>query len=436
MTELLRLRDDRRSGICRGIYSVCSAHPLVLRAAMEQSLADGTPVLIEATCNQVDQFGGYTGMTPQAFTEFVRALAKEAGFPEDRLILGGDHLGPNPWRGEGAQSAMQKAEDLVDAYVTAGFQKIHLDASMHCADDSPILLDTTIAERAARLCLRAEQSYLRLGGGTPPVYVIGTEVPTPGGTVDEDSGLQPTSAADAVRTLEISQAAFSKLGLEAAWERVIALVVQPGVEFGDTKVHDYNPQMAQPLVQAIASRLPWMYEAHSTDHQTSLALQQLVEDRFAVLKVGPWLTFALREALFSLEDIVRDLNLADRNRPLARLREVLDFAMRNNPVHWKEHHRGSNPEQSLARLFSFSDRSRYYWNHPEVCAEVAFLLETTRDPIPLQLLSQHAPAALGPVMDGSVQNNGQSIVIHAIRRVLSQYSAACRPRTLPARIAS
>jgi len=436
MTELLRLREDRRNGICRGMYSVCSAHPLVLRAAMEQSLADGTPVLIEATCNQVDQFGGYTGMTPVAFTEFVRTLALEVGFPEDRLILGGDHLGPNPWRGESAQSAMLKAEDLVDAYVAAGFQKIHLDASMHCADDPSILADTTIAERAARLCLRAEQAYQRRGSGSAPVYVIGTEVPTPGGTVDEAAGLQPTSAADVIRTLEISQAAFRKNGLEAAWERVIALVVQPGVEFGDTKVHGYDRQLAQPLVQAIATRLPWMYEAHSTDYQTPLALQQLVQDRFAMLKVGPWLTFALREALFSLEDIVRDLNLADRNRPLARLREVLDFAMRSNPVHWKDHHRGSSREQALARLFSFSDRSRYYWNHPEVCAEVAFLLETTQDPIPLQLLSQHAPAALGPVMEGSIQNNGQAIVLHAIRRVLSQYSAACRPRTLTERVAS
>lgn len=432
MTELLRLREDRRNGICRGIYSVCSAHPIVLRAAMEQGLDDLMPILIEATCNQVDQFGGYTGMTPVAFAEFVRVLSHEAGFPEERIILGGDHLGPNPWRGESAEVAMDKAEDLVDAYVTAGFQKIHLDASMRCADDPSVLPDTTIAERAARLCHRAEQAFARRGKGLPPVYVIGTEVPLPGGAVDEDAGLQPTSATDVARTLDISQAAFSKVGLGAAWERVIALVVQPGVEFGDARVHAYDRHLARPLVQAIAAKAPWMYEAHSTDYQTPEALRQMVKDRFAILKVGPWLTFALREALFALEDVVRDLNLVDRTRPLARLREVLDFAMRSNPVHWKDHHRGSGREQSLARLFSFSDRSRYYWNHPEVAAEVEFLLEATRDPIPLQLLSQHLPLAVGSIMDGSIKNNGRSIVIHAIRRVLGHYSAACRPRTLTA----
>jgi D-tagatose-1,6-bisphosphate aldolase subunit GatZ/KbaZ len=407
------------------MYSVCSAHPMVLRAALAQGLQDGTPVLIEATCNQVDQFGGYTGMTPADFVVFVGELAAEAGLSMDRIILGGDHLGPNPWRGEPADLAMAKAEGLVEAYVRAGFHKIHLDASMRCADDPAVLPDGTIAERAARLCRRAELSHGQRSDGPPPVYVIGTEVPPPGGAALEAAGPRPTGASMVERTLEISQAAFSEQGLDQAWERVVALVVQPGVEFGDASIHDYEREQAAPLVQSIASRLPWMYEAHSTDYQTPRALRQLVEDRFALLKVGPWLTFAYREALFSLEEFARELRRREPTRTRPRLAEVLEYAMLQNPVHWKGHYRGTEGERLFSRRFSLSDRSRYYWSDPHVRAEVERLFEATEGPLPLELLSQYRPHQYEAVRAGEIPSNGRAIAIHAVRRVLRQYATAC-----------
>uniref|UniRef100_UPI002027EB42 class II D-tagatose-bisphosphate aldolase non-catalytic subunit n=1 Tax=Shigella flexneri TaxID=623 RepID=UPI002027EB42 len=45
-----------------GICSVCSAHPLVIEAALAFDRNSTRKVLIEATSNQVNQFGGYTGM--------------------------------------------------------------------------------------------------------------------------------------------------------------------------------------------------------------------------------------------------------------------------------------------------------------------------------------------------------------------------------------
>jgi D-tagatose-1,6-bisphosphate aldolase subunit GatZ/KbaZ len=405
---------------------------MVLRAAMEQGLQDETPVLIEATCNQVDQFGGYTGMTPATFLEFVLVLADEVGIPADRIILGGDHLGPNPWRGEPARVAMDKAEDLVDAYVSAGFHKIHLDASMRCADDPAVLPETTIAERAARLCRRAEAAADRRAGGPPPVYVIGTEVPPPGGSVEEEAGPRPTPASDVARTLDISEAAFRQLELGSAWERVVALVVQPGVEFGDATVHDYDRELATPLVQAIAARSPWMYEAHSTDYQTPGALRRLVEDRFAILKVGPWLTFALREALFSLEEIARELHRRDSARVIPRLAEALEAAMLRDPRHWAGHYHGSEGDKAFSRQFSLSDRSRYYWGDEKVRAETRRLLEATEGPLPLQLLSQFRPHQYEAVRAGIIPPNGRSIAIHAVRRVLGHYASACgKPPSVP-----
>src|SRR5688572_30251360 len=135
-----------------GICSVCSAHPLVIEAALREDLHTGRKVLIEATSNQVNQFGGYTGMLPIDFRDFVLAIAEKIGFPLQRLILGGDHLGPNCWQHENAETAMAKAQELIARYVEGGFSKIHLDASMSCADD-PVPLDPfVVAQRAARLC--------------------------------------------------------------------------------------------------------------------------------------------------------------------------------------------------------------------------------------------------------------------------------------------
>lgn len=426
MPDLLSLRKDRREGRVRGVYAVCSAHPMVLRAALDQGAADGTPVLIEATCNQVDQFGGYTGMTPAAFAAFVRDLARETGFDPGRVILGGDHLGPNPWRTEAAVPALAKAGDLVEAYVAAGFHKIHLDASMACADDPADLPGEVVARRAAALCLRAEAAFARRSSGPAPVYVIGTEVPPPGGAQDGEPGVRPTSAGDVATTLDITHAAFKDLGLASAWERVIALVVQPGVEFSQAEIHAYRRDAAAPLVEAIAARAPWMYEAHSTDYQTPEALRQLVEDRFAILKVGPWLTYAFREALFSLEAIALELHGLDPARARPRLAEVLEAVMLRNPIHWKNHYHGKECELAFARRFSLSDRSRYYWTDPEVVAEVERLFELTAGPLPLGLLSQYRPLAYDAVREGLLPPSGRAVAIHAVRRVLGHYAAACR----------
>ncbi len=168
-----------RQGATAGIYAVCSANRLVLEACFEQAVADDGPLLIEATCNQVNQEGGYTGMTPERFREEVLAIGAAMGYPADRLILGGDHLGPNPWQALPAAEAMAKAKAMVAAYVAAGFAKIHLDASMSCAGDPVALPTEVIAGRAAELCAVAEATAR--GDGLPgPVYVVGTEVPTPG----------------------------------------------------------------------------------------------------------------------------------------------------------------------------------------------------------------------------------------------------------------
>ncbi|MEJ2475015.1 MAG: class II D-tagatose-bisphosphate aldolase, non-catalytic subunit, partial [Desulfobacterales bacterium] len=96
--RLTGLRYDHLAGNIGGITAVCSAHRTVLEAAIEQAAADGDVVLVEATANQVNQFGGYTGMRPAEFVNLVHSLAAAAEFPLEKVLVGGDHLGPHPWR--------------------------------------------------------------------------------------------------------------------------------------------------------------------------------------------------------------------------------------------------------------------------------------------------------------------------------------------------
>ncbi len=418
----LLLRHREGQGV--GITSVCSAHPLVIQAACEHAVAEDAVVLIEATSNQVDQFGGYTGMRPVDFRDLVLGIAEKAGLSRARVILGGDHLGPNVWRSLPADQAMSHAEDLVRAYVEAGFTKIHLDCSMACADDRLPLTDEVVARRAARLARAAEEAARSVVGVSTLRYVVGTEVPVPGGAHEEITALTPTSPAAALATLEAHRVAFADAGAEEAWSRIAALVVQPGVEFDALRVVDYERARARELSRAIEGR-PLVFEAHSTDYQTTANLAALVEDHWAILKVGPGLTFALREALFALAAIETQIVPAGE---CSRLPEVVDDVMVRRPEWWAGYYEGDDAAQRVARRYSYSDRLRYYWPDPQVEAAVERLMGNLRAfPPPLPLISAHLPAQYARVRDGSLAPDPTSLALDHVRDVLRAYSTACTP---------
>jgi D-tagatose-1,6-bisphosphate aldolase subunit GatZ/KbaZ len=421
MRPLLDLLREHKAGAANGIYSVCSSHPMVIEAALREARRSGRYALIEATSNQVNQFGGYTGMTPVAFRRYVAEIAGRAALPMERVLLGGDHLGPNCWRGEPCAEALARSEQLVADYVAAGFRKIHLDCSMSCADDPPALSDEVIATRAARLC-RASESAWRASGGEPPLYVVGTEVPTPGGAAEDLETLAVTTPSAVTATLAAHRAAFRTLGVEAAWERVVALVVQPGVEFDHHKVIDYQPAKARELSVRIEREPGLVYEAHSTDYQNAAALAALVRDHFAILKVGPGVTFALREALWSLSDIEQELGAA----PERPLKQVVLGAMRRDPRHWKPYYTNAASE-TFDLQYSLSDRVRYYWTVPEVQAACDALLSNLKSHgMPLTLLSQYLPLQYAEVRAGTLANDPRELVINAVEQALQGYARACR----------
>ncbi len=437
---LKSLVENQKRGLPEGITSVCSANEYVLLATLERSLEKNLPVLIEATANQVNQYGGYTGMKPADFRNFVEGLAKQAGFPLGRLILGGDHLGPLTWKDCDETSAMSESKELIRQYVAAGFTKIHLDTSMHLASDDKKrkLATTVVARRGAELAAVAEETFRELLKTSPkalhPVYVIGSEVPIPGGAQEEEDGLQVTKVPDFLDTVETYRQVFEGAGLAEAWGQVVAVVVQPGVEFGDETIHEYDRSAARSLTKSLAKFPSLVFEGHSTDYQTPEGLRRLVEDGVGILKVGPALTFALREGLYALSMIEAELYRYQPEVQLSNFVQVLDDAMARRPKNWRNHYRGTPAKIRFARKFSFSDRARYDLPDPEVREATALLLENlSRETIPLSLLSQYMPLQYQQVRQRRLKNEPVALLKDRVVNCLDEYFQAVIPSnvTLP-----
>ena len=347
----------QKEGRSVGIYSCCSANVYVIKAALLRGKQDNSCVLIESTANQCDQYGGYTGMTPADFKKFVEGIADEIGFDKTRLFLGGDHLGPLTFASKNEEEAMKESDELIRAYVSAGFTKIHIDTSMRVADDdvNERLSDETIARRGARLAKVAEETFAELLKTNPnavePVYIVGSEVPIPGGQQGGAAAdcVQVTKPEDFKATLATFEKAFKDNGLDHAWSNVIGIVVQPGVEEKDAGCTEYDRSKAVELCAAIKDYDNIVFEGHSTDYQTKIKLRELVEDGIAILKVGPGLTFSMREALFALAYAEKEL-LGDKG---SNFMEVLDQAMLANPKYWQKHYVGTQDEINLKRKYSF-----------------------------------------------------------------------------------
>ncbi len=402
-----------RGGEPVGLPCFCTANEHVLRAVLSYAARTGLPTVIEATCNQVNQEGGYTGMTPQDFMVWLDGMAGEAGVPMDQLVLGGDHLGPNPWRSEPLDQAMEKARELVKLYVEAGFTKIHLDASMACGGE-PNPSFEQIAARAADLCAVAEACA---PDPTKLIYVIGTEVPVPGGESEEPDALDVTSVARFENTIQTHRDAWTARGLDAAWSRIVSVVTQPGVDFGHTSIYPFQPEKAKPLAAAILSQDGLTFEAHSTDYQSTQALSDLVRNHFFFLKVGPELTFRFREAVLALAAI------EDQIEPKRRLsiREVLLERMNVQPEFWRDYYSGTGQALETLKIFSYSDRIRYYWTDNTVVTALTSLLSSLeRHRLPETLVSQ---AFMG-LEFGEMPTDPATLIERHIQRCVARYFEA------------
>ncbi len=393
------------------MFSICSSNTFVLRASLKFLAKTDRTILIESTSNQVNQDGGYTGMKPKDFSKMVIEEASKFGIPSEKVVLGGDHLGPLPYRDLPPDKAMEKAKHMVWEYVKAGYRKIHLDTSFPLGGEN--FSYRLAAERQAQLCEVSEAAW-RESGGEPPFYILGTEVPPAGGGREYEDYV--TDPHELENTVQMTEEVFKKHGLGDAWNRVIAFVVQPGVEFYKNAVRLYERKRSESLKRVIEKHA-MVFEAHSTDFQPLERLVWLVGDGFHILKVGPEFTFKFREGIFALEAIAKEL--FDRDFGVSKT--AIDV-MEKNPKSWEKYY-GEN--EKVFWKYSLLDRIRYYWGVEELREALGKLFDVFDGvEVPLGLISQYFPEVFYSVLEGDVKPYALDLVEAKIQDSVKKYLKA------------
>lgn len=417
-----------------GIASFCTSNSIVIETILEYAKNFNDYVLIEATANQVNQFGGYMNMTPFDFVDYVYNIADQVGFPKEKILLGADHFGPLVWADKSEDEAMSNAKELVKQAVLAGYTKIHLDTSMRLGNDdvNSKLSEDIVAERGVQLYKVCEDAFAERLNKFPnsihPVYVIGSEVPVPGGEFEEVDTLKVTSPIDFKNTIEAYKKKFAEHNIENAWENIIAVVVQPGVEFSNVNVHLYDRDNSKKLSNILNEYSNLVFEGHSTDYQPAIKLKEMVEDGVAILKVGPACTFALREGLFSLSMMEREL-ISDEY--CANFIDELDKTMIENPRYWQDYYLGNDFEKEISRKYSFSDRSRYYMSNEEIELVIAKLFKNIDScDYPLGMIKQYFPNAFNKFLNENYPLDAKSLVKSNIICVIDDYFHATKNNSI------
>lgn len=396
----------------KGIYSVCSSNFYVIEASLEFAKEKDDYILIEATPHQVNQYGGYSGMTPEDFKNLVIRLLKDKKIEENRVILGGDHLGPLPWRGEPSSIAMKKAKELIKAFVESGYQKIHIDCSMSLSDDPSILSPELIAERSRELIEIAEETAKNFD--LKPVYIIGTDVPKAGG--GEEEGI--TTIEEFKESILAFKKSFSDMPW--IWNRIVGFVIMLGIGFNYDTVFPYIREKTKGIINEVIKE-DLFVEAHSTDYQSRESLKSMVEDGVRILKVGPALTSAFRRAVFLLSLIEDEIIEEESNRSKIK-NVVLEFMLKNDK-YWKDYYKDVK-NVKLDIWYNLLDRIRYYWEYEPVKKALGKLFDNFSEGIDIRFVYQYFYDSYFLVREGKLRNTPIDLIKNEIKKVLEDYHFA------------
>ena len=157
-------------------------------------------------------------------------------------------------------------------------------------------------------------------------------------------------------------------------------------------------------------------------YQTAADLYNMVTDGIAILKVGPALTYGLREALFSLSMMEKELVPEDQR---ANFIETLDAVMLASPANWEKHYHGDEKHLAQCRKYSYSDRARYYIGQPEVVAAMNKLFDNLRAyPIPMNMLHQYMPISYAKIREGKLKLDPRELAMDGIVQFMLDYESA------------
>ncbi|MDR3473889.1 MAG: class II D-tagatose-bisphosphate aldolase, non-catalytic subunit [Devosia sp.] len=377
MRGLIEIARANRAGVPLGLPAYCTAHPETLRAILRCYADDYEPLLIEVDAAAVNLGGGYAGMTPGGFRNFIEIMAAGEGVDPARLILGAARVGTGLWKTEPVASAMTSAAALIRAYVEAGFVKLHLDASSACADDETVSPEN-VAGRTAALCWAAEAA----AQGRPVLYALG-------GASSARAPGTPATPAEARQLFDLHQQAFGSAGIGTAFERVIALVLESGAGYTNAAVLPFLPGPLAGLAQMLPSPpSDAVFQAPATDYQDEAALRALVAAHFAILEVGPELANAFGRAVVAMAHLEAHLSVR-----VSDVLAVIEKEMLRDPAGWQDQIPDDDRAAAM-RLFGLTGPLRAYWARPPIAAALQRLFANIDAARPeAGLLAQYAPPA-------------------------------------------
>jgi D-tagatose-1,6-bisphosphate aldolase subunit GatZ/KbaZ len=408
----------------KGIYAVESQNSTVIEAYLRQALADGSPALFEISAELLDPHRQSGKILPDDFIAKVKRNVLKIGFPRDRLFFGVNDLSPSLWKDESVETALKKTCAFISDLVSLGFNKLGIHAGVRLKGDpaDKLLPQEVIIAREAVLYQAAEQAAAALPDEEKPLYVIDVH-PGQGMTEDQKNMVCKEDVEIAAERFDRAAAAAGPPEMKERF-LVVRIFLSPG--YNSEKVIPFDSSLLKELGECVHERKLVVLWARQADFQSQMVLDQLVDNHFAFLSVGPELTYTMREALFSMAMMENETMIGKPGVYLSNFIIELDRAMQSAPRHWQKYYTGNGFEQLIARKYSLYDRSRFYWEDKEVRKMKKRLFDNLIEyPVPLTVLRQFMPCQYERVAAGELENKPDALVMDAVRRALRRYSRAC-----------
>jgi len=395
--------------------SFCTSNFDVIKIILIYAKIYRLSVLIECTSNQVNQFGGYSGLKPKEFYKKIILLSKKIQLNRKYIIFGADHLGPLPWKNLNKKNAFKNAEKLLKSISKEKFEKIHLDTTIVCGNEKKLNLDK-VRSRFFELFKSIPKKKLK------NIYLVaGSEVPYAGGGDFKEniSKLKDVQNDYSIYNSIINQKKSKK--------REFALVIEPGMSFTNDKIFKPNFKNLK-NISKFSKKKNIFFEAHSTDYQRMDVLKKLVKSNFKFLKVGPELTFKYHQSLKLM------LDLEKRYTPIyfrSNLNNELNKIMKKKNKYWKDYYKGSTSKINFLKFNSLLDRVRYYWNHSSVDRSKEKLFKNI-DRVPKNYIHKNLITVKKTknILKKYKMKNSELIVFNFLRKSLSKYYKACGFKSL------
>lgn len=354
--HILEVMEQRKAatGVPMTLFAACPNSLSVIKASFRAAKRNNAPIYFATTLNQVDNDGGYTGMTQ---AEFTKILAREAAAVNytGPYVVAIDHGGP--WLKDKQtlekytlEQAMDGVKKSYEAAILAGYDLIHVDPTVDITlPKGEIINIHVVAQRTVELIKHAED--FRKAHNMPPIsYEVGTE--------EVHGGLADDKTFDTFLT--DLKAGLAAAGMPDIWP--IFIVGKVGTDLHTTL---FDAEVARKLTNKVRPYGSYIKGHYSDDVDNP---QDYPTSGMGAANVGPEFTMCEYKALMELEQLeLADANCKDKSGMSQALLNAVHDSGR-----WKKWLRGEEVGKDLLECTKERQEwlvqtcCRYIWQNKEV----------------------------------------------------------------------